>query len=116
MRLRSLHKHALLLAATFALAGCGPIMGKKVDFGSDYANLDAPEMQRLAGKTFYITNDDDYANLVALKARLRELHQSPTPTLFLQREAMYGIHQITSHYNEGFKGFLYPWGSAPSNP
>jgi len=100
---------ATLLAVVLMLSGCGPIMGKKVDFGSDYANLDPPEMQRLAGKTFYITNDDDYANLGALKARLRQLHSSPTATLFLQRDAMYGIHQITSRYNDGLLGFFYPW-------
>jgi hypothetical protein len=101
----------LLLLALSGLTGCGPIFGHKVDFGTDYAFMDPPEMKRLSGKTFYIANDDDHRLLVELKQELNTYRRSPTPTLFLQREAMFGIHQITKRYNDGILGFIYPWKS-----
>jgi hypothetical protein len=75
----------------------------------DFANLEDYRMRSLAGQTFYITNEDDYQNLVALKRDLRDYRNAPTPTLFLQRDAMAGIAQITSKYRPAFTGVLYPW-------
>lgn len=68
--------------------------------------MEPAEMKRLSGKTFYIANDDDHKHLLELKAELSAYRRSPTPTLFLQRDAMFGIHQITLRYNDGLLGFL----------
>ena len=107
--LTMIRKTCILILFATGLAGCGPIFGKKVDFGTDYSFMEPVEMKRLSGKTFYIANDDDHKHLLELKAELSAYRRSPTPTRFLQRDAMFGIHQITLRYNDGPLGFFYPW-------
>ena len=99
----------ILLLFSSGLSGCGTIFGRKVDFGTDYAFMEPVEMRNLSGKTFCIANDDDHQHLLELKSELSAYRHSPTPTLFLQRDAMCGIRQITLRYNDGPLGFFYPW-------
>lgn len=101
---------AALALCTCLLSGCGPVLGDRVDFGSQYKLIeDNPHMQALAGKTFYITNKEDYQNLVELKAELVRLMNSPFPSLFTRRNVEARIYDITSKYNSGFLGLVYPW-------
>lgn len=94
----------------YLLIGCGPALGDRVDFGSQYKLIEEdPRMQDLAGKTFYITNKEDYQNLVELKAELVRLMNSPFPSLFTRRNIEERIYYITTKYNSGFEGFVYPW-------
>ena len=90
------------------LSGCGLAMGKKVDFGSDYKNLDDEKMKELAGKTYFITNEDDYQQLNALKSELRTLVNSGTPNRFTIIDKTSGIAQITKNYYCGALGAIYP--------
>jgi len=98
----------LICLAAVLLSGCGYIAGKRVDFGSDFSNSNNPKIQELAGKTFYISNDDDYERLIQLKIDLRELSNSPTPTKFLQHDCELYILQITDQYDSGITGFIFP--------
>jgi hypothetical protein len=97
------------------LSGCGLAMGKKVDFGTDYQNLDDAKMKELAGKTYFITNEDDYQQLVALKSELRTLVNSGTPNRFTIIDKTSRIEQITKQYFSGALGAIYPsrWENQP---
>ena len=97
----------LICLAAVLLSGCGYIAGKRVDFGSDFNNSNNPKIQELAGKTFYISNDDDYERLIQLKRELRELSNSQTPTRFLQASCERYILQITDQYDSGILGFIF---------
>jgi protein involved in sex pheromone biosynthesis len=109
MRIKSNATHILIaLLCAILLSGCGLAMGKKVDFGSDYQNLDDEKMKELAGKTYFITNEDDYQQLVALKSELRTLVNSGTPNRFTIIDKTSGIEQITKHYYSGALGAIYP--------
>jgi len=108
----------MLIAALCAvmLSGCGLVMGKRVDFGSDYKTIGNGEMKDLAGKTYFITNDDDYQQLVALKSELRNLANSGKANPFDILEKTSGIKEITNHYYSGVLGAIYPskWKIYPS--
>ena len=109
MRIKSNASNMLIaLLCAVLLSGCGLAMGKKVDFGSDYQNLDDEKMKELAGKTYLITNEDDYQQLVALKSELRTLVNSGTPNRFTIIDKKSGIEQITKHYYNGVLGAIYP--------
>ena len=109
MRIKSNASNMLIaLLCAVLLSGCGLAMGKKVDFGSDYQNLDDEKMKELAGKTYLITNEDDYQQLVALKSELRTLVNSGTPNRFTIIDKTTGIEQITKHYYNGVLGAIYP--------
>ena len=97
----------LICLAAVLLSGCGFIAGKRIDFGSDFNNSNDPKIQELAGKTFYITNEDDYERLIQLKRDLRELSNSPTPTRYLQAGCARDILQITNQYDSGIYGFIF---------
>ena len=105
-------RFVLICLAAVLLSGCGYIAGKRVDFGSDFNNSNNPKIQELAGKTFYISNDDDYERLIQLKRDLRELSNSQTPTRFLQASCVRDILQITNQYDSGYLGFFF-LGKAP---
>jgi len=100
-------RFVLICLAAVLLSGCGYIAGKRVDFGSDFNNSNNPKIQELAGKTFYISNDDDYERLIQLKRELRELSNSQTPTRFLQASCERYILQITDQYDSGILGFIF---------
>jgi len=106
-------RFVLICLAAVLLSGCGYIAGKRVDFGSDFNNSNNPKIQELAGKTFYISNDDDYERLIQLKRDLRELSNSQTPTRFLQASCVRDILQITDQYESGILGFIFT-GKFPS--
>ena len=109
MRIKSNATHLLIaLLCAMLLSGCGLAMGKKVDFGSDYQNLDDEKMKELAGKTYFITNEDDYQQLNALKSELRTLVNSGTPNRFTIIDKTSGIAQITKNYYSGALGAIYP--------
>jgi|GEM_PF-4076410 len=117
MRIKSNASNMLIaLLCAVLLSGCGLAMGKKVDFGSDYQNLDDEKMKELAGKTYFITNEDDYQQLVALKSELRTLVNSDTPNRFTIIDKTSGIKEITKHYYSGALGAIYPsrWVIYPS--
>ncbi len=117
MRIKSNATHLLIaLLCAMLLSGCGLAMGKKVDFGSDYQNLDDEKMKELAGKTYFITNEDDYQQLIALKSELRTLVNSDTPNRFTIIDKTSGIKEITKHYYSGVLGAIYPsrWVIYPS--
>ncbi len=97
----------LICLAAVLLSGCGYIAGKRIDFGSDFNNSNDPKIQQLAGKTFYITNEDDYERLIHLKKEIRELSNSPTPTRFLQEDCARNILQVTDQYDSGICGFIF---------
>jgi len=100
----------LICLAAVLLSGCGYIAGKRVDFGSDFSRYPYDlEISQLAGKTFYISNYEDYERLIQLKKDLRELYNSPTPTKSLQAGCAKDILQITDQYESGYLGFFY-WG------
>jgi hypothetical protein len=109
---------SMLIAALCAvtLSGCGLAMGKRVDFGSDYKTLGNGDMKDLAGKTYFITNDDDYQQLVALKSELRNLANSGKANPFDILDKTSGIKEITKHYYSGVLGAIYPsrWEIHPS--
>ena len=52
----------LLLLSAFILTGCGLINGDKVTFGQSFPASD------LRGKTYYITNSEDFSLVSSLKA------------------------------------------------
>ena len=54
----------LLLLSAFILTGCGLINGDKVTFGQSFPASD------LRGKTYYITNREDYSLVLYLKAEV----------------------------------------------
>jgi len=103
-------RFVLICLAAVLLCGCGYIAGKRVDFGSDYSKYPDSHIQALAGKTFYISNNEDYERLILLKKELRELSNSPTPTKSLQADCVRDILQITNGYDSGYLGFFY-WGN-----
>ena len=85
-------------------------MGERVDFGSQYSMIEEDSrMQALAGKTFYITNKEDYQNLIELKSELVRLMNSPFPSLYTRKSIEQRIYDITSKYNSDFLGMIYPW-------
>jgi hypothetical protein len=100
-------RHISLFLVTLLLSGCGFIMGKRIDFGSDFANSNNAEIQALAGKTFYITNEDDFERLVFLKKELRTLSNSPTPMTATRLDCMRSILQVTDQYHSGIGGFIF---------
>ena len=102
----------LICLAAVLLSGCGYIAGKRIDFSSDYSKYPDSNISKLAGKTFYISNNDDYERLILLKKDLRELYNSPTPTRFLQASCVRDILQITNQYDSGYLGFFF-LGKAP---
>ena len=106
-------RFVLICLAAVLLSGCGYIAGKRVDFASDYSKYPNRDIQALAGKTFYISNNDDYERLILLKKDLRELYNSPTPTRFLQASCVRDILQITDQYESGILGFIFT-GKVPS--
>ena len=116
MRIKSNATHLLIaLLCAMLLSGCGLAMGKKVDFGSDYKNLDDEKMKELAGKTYFITNEDDYQQLVALKSELRAAINSETPNRFTIVDKSKSIDAITKQYFSGILGAIYPsrWENQP---
>ncbi|MEI7942854.1 MAG: hypothetical protein WCH76_06780, partial [Candidatus Riflemargulisbacteria bacterium] len=102
-------RFVLICLAAVLLSGCGYVAGKRVDFASDFSNYPDSNISKLAGKTFYISNNEDYERLILLKKDLRELSNSPTPTRFLQASCVRDISQITNQYDSGILGILY-WG------
>ena len=104
--------HAILtliaVICSLLLSGCGLVMGKKVDFGSDYQNIQDERMKELAGKTFFITNEEDHEQLIALKSELRTLLNSGTPSSVTTLSKIRSIDQITQHYYNGVLGAIYP--------
>ena len=101
-------RFVLICLAAVLLSGCGYIAGKRVDFGSDFSKYPYDlEISQLAGKTFYISNYEDYERLIQLKKDLRELYNSPTPTKSLQAGCAKDILQITNQYDSGILGFLF---------
>ncbi len=108
----------MLIAALCAvmLSGCGLVMGKRLDFGSDYKTLGNGELKDFAGKTYFITNDDDHQQLVALKSELRNLESSGKANPFVILDKTSAIKEITKHYYSGALGAIYPsrWVIYPS--
>jgi len=102
-------RFVLICLAAVLLSGCGYIAGKRVDFASDFSKYPDRDINALAGKTFYISNFEDYERLIQLKKDLRQLSNSPTPTRFLQEDCVRDILQITRKYDSGILGILY-WG------
>jgi hypothetical protein len=97
----------LICLAAVLLSGCGYIAGKRIDIGSDFDNSDNKRIQKLAGTTFYIKNNDDYERLIQLKNDLRKYSHSQTPTELLEQKCEREILKITNQYDSGIFGFLY---------
>jgi hypothetical protein len=66
-------RFVLICLAAVLLSGCGYIAGNKVEFESDLSHSRQVKIRELAGKTFYIKNENDYQRLVQLKKELNEL-------------------------------------------
>jgi len=88
----------LICLAAVLLSGCGYIAGNKVEFESDLNKSNNPNIQKLAGKTFFITDENDYQRLVQLKTELRMLSYEITPNRFQVEDHELKILQITDQY------------------
>jgi hypothetical protein len=106
----------LICLAAVLLSGCGYIAGKRVDFGSEFKNCYSVNIQALSGKTFYITNTEDYERLIELKKEYRELSKLSTgyigepylgETSAKNALCVINILKITHQYDSGVYGFLF---------
>lgn len=89
----------LICLAAVLLSGCDYKAGNKVNFESDLSYSSNVKIRELAGKTFYITNENDYQRLVQLKTELRMLSYKLPPNRFEMEDRELKILQITDEYH-----------------
>lgn len=60
----------LIVIQVFILTGCGLVSGEKVSFGNTFP------VNSLRGKTYYITNTEDYELIISLKSQVIHTFES----------------------------------------